>query len=120
MVAADVAAIAQFDDILRDELNVKAVELVELAPDTAAEYGITHRLTVNARAAGPRLGKQVQQVIQAARAGDWSETRRRRDRAAESRSSRASTTSCSRPPDGRRARRWRCSRAADSCCSTRR
>ena len=73
VVAADVAALAQFEDILRDELNVKAVELVELAPETAAEYGITHRLTVNARAAGPRLGKQVQQVIQAARAGDWSE-----------------------------------------------
>jgi isoleucyl-tRNA synthetase len=73
VVAADVAALAQFEEILRDELNVKAVELVELAPETAAEYGITHRLTVNARAAGPRLGKQVQQVIQAARAGDWSE-----------------------------------------------
>ncbi|MGC5171186.1 isoleucine--tRNA ligase [Microbacterium sp. DT81.1] len=73
VVAADVAALAQFEDILRDELNVKAVELVELAPETAVEYGITHRLTVNARAAGPRLGKQVQQVIQAARAGDWSE-----------------------------------------------
>ena len=34
-------------------------------------YGITQRLTVNARAAGPRLGKRVQRVIQAARAGDW-------------------------------------------------
>ncbi len=28
-------------------------------------------LTVNPRAAGPRLGKQVQQVIRAAKAGDW-------------------------------------------------
>src|SRR3546814_14808175 len=31
-------------------------------------------LNVNARAAGPGLGKQVQQAIQAARSGDWSET----------------------------------------------
>ncbi|WOF24586.1 isoleucine--tRNA ligase [Microbacterium betulae] len=65
--------LARFDDILRDELNVKAVELVELSEGTAEVYGISHRLTVNARAAGPRLGKQVQQVIGAARSGDWSE-----------------------------------------------
>ncbi|QEW00192.1 isoleucine--tRNA ligase [Microbacterium caowuchunii] len=74
VVVPDAAALGQFDDILRDELNVKSVELVELEDGTALEYGITHRLTVNARAAGPRLGKQVQQVIKAAKAGDWSET----------------------------------------------
>jgi isoleucyl-tRNA synthetase len=73
VVVPDAAALAQFDDILRDELNVKAVELVDLTDHTATEYGITHRLTVNARAAGPRLGKQVQQAIQSARIGDWSE-----------------------------------------------
>ena len=71
---ADPTALAQFEDILRDELNVKSVELVDLQDDTAGAYGISHRLSVNARAAGPRLGKQVQQAIQAARAGDWSET----------------------------------------------
>ena len=65
--------LARFEDILRDELNVKSVELVELGEGTAAEYGISHRLTVNARAAGPRLGKQVQQVIKAAKSGDWRE-----------------------------------------------
>ncbi|MFE4469459.1 isoleucine--tRNA ligase [Leifsonia sp. NPDC056824] len=73
VVAAGADALRPFEGILRDELNVKAVELVELADDSADAYGITSRLTVNARAAGPRLGKQVQQVIQAARAGDWSE-----------------------------------------------
>jgi isoleucyl-tRNA synthetase len=31
------------------------------------------KLTVNARAAGPRLGKGVQQVIRAAREGNWHE-----------------------------------------------
>ncbi|MFG6502310.1 isoleucine--tRNA ligase [Microbacterium sp. P05] len=73
VVTAGAAGLAQFEDIVKDELNIKELELVELADDTPAAYGISHRLTVNARAAGPRLGKQVQQVIQAARAGDWSE-----------------------------------------------
>jgi len=73
VVAENAEALRPFEGILRDELNVKAVELVELQDDSAARYGITSRLTVNARAAGPRLGKQVQQVIQAARTGDWSE-----------------------------------------------
>jgi isoleucyl-tRNA synthetase len=73
VVTADADALARFEGILRDELNVKQVSLVELAESSAADYGITSKLTVNARAAGPRLGKAVQQVIQAARAGDWSE-----------------------------------------------
>jgi len=73
VVAENAEALRPFEGILRDELNVKAVELVELQDDSAARYGITSRLTVNARAAGPRLGKQVQQVIQAARTGDWTE-----------------------------------------------
>ena len=68
------ASLGQFEDILREELNVKTVELVAQQDSTAAEYGITHRLSVNARAAGPRLGKNVQTVIKAAKAGDWSET----------------------------------------------
>jgi isoleucyl-tRNA synthetase len=73
VVAADAASLAQFEGIVRDELNVKSVELVELEEGTAAVYGITHRLSVNARAAGPRLGKQVQQAIAGAKTGDWSE-----------------------------------------------
>ena len=68
--AAD--ALAPFADIVRDELNVKAVELVEFDDSLTAAYGITRRLAVNARAAGPRIGKQVQQAIGAAKAGDWS------------------------------------------------
>jgi len=73
VVTSNTAALAPFDAILREELNVKSIDLVELADDSAAAYGITSKLTVNARAAGPRLGKSVQQVIQAARTGDWSE-----------------------------------------------
>ncbi len=73
VVSPFAADLAQFEDILREELNVKSVELVPLTDSAAAEYGISHRLSVNARAAGPRLGKQVQKVIQAAKAGFWTE-----------------------------------------------
>ena len=69
---AEADALGQFEDILRDELNVKAVELVSLTEGLAEEYGISQRLAVNARAAGPRLGKQVQHVIAGAKAGVWS------------------------------------------------
>ncbi|MGV9768183.1 isoleucine--tRNA ligase [Microbacterium sp. NPDC003461] len=73
VVVPGAAELTQFEDILRDELNVKSVSLVEFGEDTAAAYGISHRLTVNARALGPRIGKQVQQVIAASKSGDWSE-----------------------------------------------
>lgn len=73
VVVPDAASLAQFDGILRDELNVKTVELVELDADVAERYGISKRLSINARAAGPRLGKQVQHVIGGARAGVWEE-----------------------------------------------
>ena len=69
VVGAGAASAGVFADILREELNVKAVEFAAAGLDDA---GIEQRLTVNARALGPRLGKQVQQVIQAAKAGDWS------------------------------------------------
>ncbi|WP_214467200.1 isoleucine--tRNA ligase [Microbacterium flavescens] len=73
VVVPDAASLAQFDGILRDELNVKTVELVELDADVAERYGISKRLSVNARAAGPRLGKQVQHVISGAKSGVWEE-----------------------------------------------
>ncbi len=71
VVTPDAPALEAFADIVRDELNVKAIELVEFDDSLVAEYGIARRLAVNARAAGPRIGKQVQQVIGAAKAGDW-------------------------------------------------
>ncbi|GHD39034.1 isoleucine--tRNA ligase [Mycetocola manganoxydans] len=73
VVAPDPSILEPFSDILRDELNVKEVRFVQFAESSAADYGITSRLTVNARAAGPRLGKTVQTAIKAARSGDWSE-----------------------------------------------
>ncbi|TQL47774.1 isoleucyl-tRNA synthetase [Homoserinimonas aerilata] len=71
VVSEDGAQLGAFADILRDELNVKEVRLEPLEEGSLTEFGIVRRLTVNARAAGPRIGKAVQQVIQAAKAGDW-------------------------------------------------
>ena len=73
IVGENTVSLENFVDILQDELNVKAVLLRPFTADSLAEYGITHRLTVNARALGPRIGKDVQKVIAAARAGDWFE-----------------------------------------------
>ncbi|HEX7121197.1 MAG TPA: isoleucine--tRNA ligase [Gemmatimonadaceae bacterium] len=56
-----------FVDLIRDEVNVKEVVLTT---DVAAHGRF--ELAVNARAAGPRLGREVQGVIRAAKAGDWS------------------------------------------------
>lgn len=53
-----------FAGLIADELNVKAVELT----DDIAAHG-RFELTVNARAAGPRLGKAVQDAIKAVKAG---------------------------------------------------
>nr|WP_306233879.1 isoleucine--tRNA ligase [Agrococcus sp. REN33] len=64
--------VAAFRAVLQDELNVREVVLEPAGPDALERYGISRRLQVNARAAGPRLGKDVQRAIQAARAGDWS------------------------------------------------
>ena len=58
------AQLEPFTDLIADELNVKAVELT----DDIAAYG-RFELTVNARAAGPRIGKDVQAAIKAVKAG---------------------------------------------------
>ncbi|GAA4745071.1 isoleucine--tRNA ligase [Amnibacterium soli] len=72
VVAADAADLGPGTAILADELNVKAVDLVPETPGIGETYGVAQRLAVNARALGPRIGKQVQAVIKAAKAGDWS------------------------------------------------
>ena len=73
VVTKNAQSLAEFADIIAEELNVKSVNLVELSLDSTSEFGVIKRLTVNSRAAGPRIGKSVQAVIQAAKAGDWSE-----------------------------------------------
>jgi len=61
-------------ELIQDELNLKGVELVPMSEGTASRFGLVKQLNVNARALGPRIGSQVQQVIAASKQGDWSET----------------------------------------------
>lgn len=60
-----------YEGIIADELNIKTVELLDAAEVAPADFGISQQLKVNARAAGPRLGKQVQVAIKASKSGDW-------------------------------------------------
>ena len=62
----DVDLLRPYADLIRDEVNVKAVRFEPLGSLAAAE-----KLTVNARVAGPRLGRAVQDVIRASKAGEW-------------------------------------------------
>jgi isoleucyl-tRNA synthetase len=61
--------LSEFADIIRDEVNVKDLVLDD-DPATLGEF----QLTVNPRVLGPRLGKQVQEVIRAVKAGQWTQT----------------------------------------------
>ncbi|MCU1535746.1 MAG: Isoleucyl-tRNA synthetase, partial [Humibacillus sp.] len=72
VVVADPASLEGFESIVSDEVNVKAVRLLGADSEEAAAYGVEQKLTVNARAAGPRLGREVQVAIKGSKSGDWS------------------------------------------------
>ena len=61
----------EFIDILADELNLKKIKLVDVANTSAEDFGISQQLVVDAREAGPRLGRDVQTVIKASKSNDW-------------------------------------------------
>lgn len=58
--------LAPFTDLIADEVNVKKVDLTDDVASVA-----TFDLSVIPAALGPRLGDKTQQVIKAAKAGDW-------------------------------------------------
>jgi len=66
------AGIGRFASLISEELNVKSVRTMSPDDPEAAAFGVSEKLTVNARAAGPRLGKDVQTAIRASKSGDWS------------------------------------------------
>ena len=72
VVVADPEALAGFESIVEGEANLKRVHLIDASSAEAAAYGVERRLALNARVAGPRLGKDVQVAIRAAKSGDWS------------------------------------------------
>ena len=75
VVTTDASALeGDFARIVAQEANVREVELVDLNDAGESDFGVSQRLTVNARAAGPRLGKDVQQAIKGSKSGDWSVT----------------------------------------------
>ncbi|MCF8606183.1 isoleucine--tRNA ligase [Gordonia sp. HY442] len=59
-------AMAPYADLIAEEMNVKTVNL---STDVDA-FGRVE-VAVNARAAGPRIGKDVQRAIKAVKAGNW-------------------------------------------------
>ncbi len=68
----DAERLRPYADLVADEVNVKSVEF------TGDLAGYCEQvLTVVPRVLGPRLGGQVQQVIRAVKAGDWSVSDRR-------------------------------------------
>lgn len=65
--------VREYSDLLADELNVKQVNVVHADDKTAVEFGLVKSIAVNARTLGPRVGKDVQRIIQASKSGEWSE-----------------------------------------------
>ncbi|GAB90385.1 isoleucine--tRNA ligase [Gordonia rhizosphera] len=66
VASPDAARLEPFTDLIVDEMNVKSVTLA-----TDADVYGRYEIAVNARAAGPRLGKDVQRAIKAVKSGDW-------------------------------------------------
>jgi isoleucyl-tRNA synthetase len=70
----DPASLTSYVAMIAAELNVQFVVVV--SPEAfAGANPVERRLTVNARAAGPRIGGDVQMAIAGAKSGDWSEVR---------------------------------------------
>ncbi|WP_028269001.1 isoleucine--tRNA ligase [Arthrobacter sp. UNC362MFTsu5.1] len=72
VVAPGADALEGFAAVVADELNLRSVRLLDAESASPEEFGIEQKLVVNARAAGPRLGKNVQQAIKGSKSGDWS------------------------------------------------
>ncbi|WP_349828913.1 isoleucine--tRNA ligase [Brevibacterium litoralis] len=73
-VATDTALGEDFTAIIAEELNVRGVDVMPVEAARDAGFVLEQKLTVNARAAGPRLGKDVQFAIKGSKSGDWSVT----------------------------------------------
>jgi isoleucyl-tRNA synthetase len=72
VVTAHAEGLEPLKDIVRDEVNVREVHVLDPDDPAAAGFDVEQRLTVNARAAGPRLGRDVQTAIRGSKSGDWS------------------------------------------------
>jgi isoleucyl-tRNA synthetase len=66
IAGSDAPGLANFIDLIADELNVKVVHLEA----DSSSLG-TRMLRPNAKVLGPKVGKDVQSIIKAAKGGDW-------------------------------------------------
>ena len=66
VAGADIDGLEPFAELVRDEVNVKQVELT-----ADIERYASQQLQVNARAVGPRLGPAMKDVMKAAKQGAW-------------------------------------------------
>ena len=66
VASVDAHRLADFRDVIADEVNVRQVELTDDVGSVATE-----RLQLVPARLGPRLGKDVQQVIRAHKSGGW-------------------------------------------------
>jgi isoleucyl-tRNA synthetase len=66
VASPDAHRLVDFRDVIADEVNVRHVELTDDVGSVATE-----RLQLVPARLGPRLGKDVQQVIRAHKSGDW-------------------------------------------------
>lgn len=71
IAVANPESLANYADLIADELNVKSIKVVKASDETAKLFGLSKRLTVNARELGPRVGAKVQHVIAQAKQGNW-------------------------------------------------
>ena len=72
IVADDADSLRPYAALISDELNVRELLLTDLEAAGSEAFGVRQVLQVNARVAGPRLGKDVQVAIKASKSGDWS------------------------------------------------
>src|SRR5690349_15519617 len=68
LTVATSADLQALTGLIAAEVNVREVVLTSV---DAVDAPVSQRLVVNARAAGPRLGKAVQEAIKASKSGDW-------------------------------------------------
>jgi isoleucyl-tRNA synthetase len=71
VVTPDAERLGHYAAIIADEVNVRTVTCTDIESAAGGDFGISPRLTVNARAAGPRLGADVQKAIGGSKSGDW-------------------------------------------------
>lgn len=119
VVTADPGALAPFAEVIADEVNVKQVTVLGLAEAGQEDFGLQQKLTVNARAAGPRLGRTCNWRSRAASPVTGRSTPRASSPVVGWRCRRANTPWkrwCPMPPGPVLFRR--CSPAADSSCWT--